>query len=512
MKATLPQEMPPPKPASPFSLRSNLGNARGALSRPTINAAAWATSGYVVGQIIRLTSNIVLARLLFPSAFGIMALVNTVLTGLAMFSDVGIRPSIIQNRRGDDPVFLNTAWTIQVGRGMLLFLACCLLSVPLAAFYGEPLFASLLPVAGAAALLAGFNSTALATASRHLRIGLLTGLEIGTALLGATVMCVWAWLAPSVWALLGGSLVSSAFILACSHTIFAGPRNRLAWDAAARHDLFHFGKWIFLSTITTFCATQADRLMLGKLIPIGELGIYSVGLAIALIPSALISTLCHGVLFSLLTKQLRESRVMFWRRLHGARDMLLPIAMFLVLVVGFESPHFFHLCYDARYAPAGWITVYLTGWIWLRVLSATLDRALPALADTRGGAIFELVRAIASLLLSLVGFQLAGLPGFIAGLTLGAACGHAVIHWLLSKHRVYPLGQDLKYTVVLILVGLFIQAASLLGDRLIPHGRFIVPPLILAAVGLWTAARVLRQLKREPQGGPALADSATDEE
>ena len=71
-------------------------------------------------NILRLGSNLILTRILFPEAFGLMALVQVVLAGTEMFSDFGIRGSIVQSSRGDDPVFLNTAWTVQIGRGVLL--------------------------------------------------------------------------------------------------------------------------------------------------------------------------------------------------------------------------------------------------------------------------------------------------------------------------------------------------------------------------------------------------------
>src|SRR3989442_984776 len=92
----------------------------------------WAFSSYGVNQFLRLASNLVLSRLLAPKAFGLMALVAVFLSGLQMFSDVGIRPSIIQNRRGDEPDFLNTAWTIQVIRGTALWLLSCLIAWPAA--------------------------------------------------------------------------------------------------------------------------------------------------------------------------------------------------------------------------------------------------------------------------------------------------------------------------------------------------------------------------------------------
>jgi len=53
------------------------------------------------------------------------------MVGVAMFSDVGIEQSIIHNKRGNDPAFVNTAWTVKVIRGVLMWLVLCLLAAPL---------------------------------------------------------------------------------------------------------------------------------------------------------------------------------------------------------------------------------------------------------------------------------------------------------------------------------------------------------------------------------------------
>ena len=80
--------------------------------------SSWAAINYVVSYSLRLGSNLVLWRLLYPDAFGLMAIVNTIMTGLAMFSDVGIAQTVVQNERGEEPDFLNTIWTLQVVRGL----------------------------------------------------------------------------------------------------------------------------------------------------------------------------------------------------------------------------------------------------------------------------------------------------------------------------------------------------------------------------------------------------------
>ncbi len=65
--------------------------------------------GFGWGQMMRLASNLILTRILFPEAFGLMALISVFLMGLNMFSDVGVAPAILQSKRGDERSFLDTA-------------------------------------------------------------------------------------------------------------------------------------------------------------------------------------------------------------------------------------------------------------------------------------------------------------------------------------------------------------------------------------------------------------------
>ena len=100
-------------------------NQSESLMKRVVKGSVWTLGGYAISQVVRLGNNFLLARLLFPKAFGLMALVYTFLIALQMFSDIGINLSIIQNKRGDDPKFLNTAWTLQVFRGLILWAWFC---------------------------------------------------------------------------------------------------------------------------------------------------------------------------------------------------------------------------------------------------------------------------------------------------------------------------------------------------------------------------------------------------
>src|SRR5438067_1658543 len=107
--------------AAPASMKSRL-----------VRGSVWALVGHAGSQALRLGGNLVLWRLLHAEAFGLMAIVNVLMQGLAMFSDVGIGPSIIQNERGGDPKYLDTAFTIQALRGFALFAVATAAAVPVA--------------------------------------------------------------------------------------------------------------------------------------------------------------------------------------------------------------------------------------------------------------------------------------------------------------------------------------------------------------------------------------------
>ena len=93
------------------------------LKRRVVSSLAWSLTGFGTQQVLRFAFNLILTRLLLPDAFGLMALIDLFILGLYMFSDVGLGLSIVRSHRGDDPHYLNVAWSVQIVRGLVLWLA-----------------------------------------------------------------------------------------------------------------------------------------------------------------------------------------------------------------------------------------------------------------------------------------------------------------------------------------------------------------------------------------------------
>ncbi|MEG4800014.1 oligosaccharide flippase family protein [Microcoleus sp. ARI1-B5] len=249
-----------------------------------VRGAVWTIASYGLSQVLRLGTNPILTRLLVPEMFGLMSLVYVFITAVHLFSDLGIGTSVIQNKRGEEPDFLNTAWTLQVCRGVILWFCTLLLAWAIAQLYQQPQFLWLIPVVGLGTAISGFNSTSVFTLNRNMAFGKLAIFELSGQSIGIVVMIVWAWLSPTIWAILMGSFASQILQLVWSHYWNCGSPNRFILNQEVVREILSFGKWIFVSTALTFFAEQADRLILGKLLTLDVLGVYGVALTLADIP------------------------------------------------------------------------------------------------------------------------------------------------------------------------------------------------------------------------------------
>ncbi len=251
---------------------------------------------YAASQVIRLGSNLVLTRLLEPEVFGLMALVQSIVIGLHLFSDVGIGPSIVQSEKGENREFLNTAFTIQFFRGTSLWLICCAVAYPTSIFYEDQRLLYIMPALGFASVVTGLQSTKFWVHQRRLDLGKLAAIDLASQVLSISLMLVLAWIHRSVWALVIANVVGDAIRTLLSHLYLSGMSDRFRFDRGSFRSLIRFGRWIFVSTVITFFVTQLDRLLLGKVTDFETLGMYSIAVVLASMPSHALGHLTGNVL------------------------------------------------------------------------------------------------------------------------------------------------------------------------------------------------------------------------
>lgn len=407
-----------------------------------LRGSAIITGGYLVSQALRLASNLVLTRLLLPEAFGVMALVMVFLVGMAMFSDMGIGPSIVQNRRGDEPDFLHTAWTLQVIRGVVLWLGACVMALPAAWIYGLPELAWYLPVAGLALLISGFNPTRIETANRHLLQGRVTLLDVLGQVLTLLAMVGLAVLMRSVWALVIGNLLGAAIRLALCWAFLPGAPDRFRWDRTAVSELIRFGKWIFLSTVAGFLLAQGDKAILGLVLAVDRLGIYNIGYFLASFPFMLGVTLVGRIMVPIYREAAADPDGL-GSRMRRMRFGLTGTILTLLFVMGVFGVPIVALLYDVRYVAAGAVVVAIACVQIPQVVGMTYDQSALAVGDSRSFFLVLALRVTVQTALFLAGAMLGGLPGALAGQGVAAVLTHGASIWLARRHGVWHALHDL---------------------------------------------------------------------
>jgi O-antigen/teichoic acid export membrane protein len=428
-----------------------------ALESTAIRATLWTVADYGFSMALRVVNSLILTRLLMPESFGLMTLVSTLVVGISLFADIGMGPNVIQSPRGDDPVFLNTVWTLEVFRGLAIFIVCLLVAWPMSLIYHEPRLISLIPALGFGIILNGFKSTNLLSMSRHMGVRRLFVLDSTAQIFGLLVTVGCAFVFRSVWALVIGGILSGVYRLTLSHSrlLIPGIRNSFCWDRESLHSLVHFGKWILLSTAFSFFATQADRLMLGKLISFSLLGVYGIAYSVSDIPRAVISAFSNRVGFPFIAKKAHLPIVEFRRVFLQYRFRVLVAGALLLCLMVYVGGFLVTKMYDSRYHAASWMVPVLALGLWHTLMYSTTLPALLSLGKSRYQAIGNGAYFVAIVAAIPVAFHFFGMFGAVVSVAAGDLPMYFVMVTGASREGVSTWRQDLQATgIFLVLLGL----------------------------------------------------------
>lgn len=456
--------------------------------------------GQGTGQVLRVVGNMLLTRLLVPEAFGVMAIVVMVMQAIELMSNVGVGAAIVRHPKGDDQRFLDTSFTIQASRGLLLFVASVAIAVPVARFYDNPSLVPLIIVTGLTAPMRGFEATKLPRLMRHMDLGRLVLIELASQIsaLGATLS--FAFYYRNVWALVSGHIVAALVRLVLSHLAVPGPRNRFQYDRDFAKDILSFGRWIFVSTMFAFFSMRLDVMLLGRLLPLDVLGVYSVGIMVTAVLTQMSSRITEAVVMPALAKSNTESRAHFESAFKRSRGTILSVGLLAFCAGAATAPAFFFLLYDKRYQDAAWIAQLSMIGLWFSFLHESAGRALLALGLSRPWAMSMIAKTVASLVGCLAGFYLGELSGLMIGAALGALVGHIVVVLALRREQVTGFAFDVRYTVVGLVLALAVGfaprfAVAFLPDIDVALMTLVFSVLALGPFGFVTLRHALRELR-----------------
>jgi O-antigen/teichoic acid export membrane protein len=315
----------------------------------------------------------------------------------------------------------------------------------------------------------------------------------------------------AVWGVVGGGLVSSAVHMVLSHTALPGIHPQFVVDRVALKALLRFGRWIFVSTMLTFLAGQADRLLFGKLIPFNLFGVYSIAGMLAALPTLAILKVGGTVVFPAYSRMSarKDFKVVYSR----VRLPLLLAGGAIVTCLIACGPFLIGMLYDKRYAQAGWILQLSAVAAWFQILECTNGVALLAKGRVSWLAAGNAVKLAALLVFLPLGFKIGGFPGAIVGLIVADVAKYLTSATGTAIHGLPGFGRDIVLTATTAgLSALGFWAGSTLGTAYRSNlvgflGSCATAGSIWAGIGLlyWWRQSVLR---RQRAGSDVRASEA----
>ncbi len=387
----------------------------------------WTAGTFVVSAGLKFGLNIVLAWLLAPEILGVMVVVNAIRLGIELLTDVGIEQNIIHHRDGQTRAFRDTAWTLQLLRGLLLsgvFLAAAPL---LAEAYGIDTRIFLL--AALSPLIGGAHSTAIFVLVKRMEVRRRNLFELSCeALAFAVQVALAAWL-RSVWAPAIGLVLAVAIRSALSYALpDAAQRPRLDREVVRR--IVDFGKWIAVTSLVMYAATNLDRLYLGRVVPLALLGIYGIARAIAELPTTLARRMSYQIIFPALAAAAEgggDDRAGAMAAIGRSRGPFVLAAAAGLALAASVADLLIGAMYDPRYAGAGWMLAVLLGGAVFAVLSNLNEALLLSAGRPLFSSIANLLRLATLAILLPTGFALAGFAGAVAAVAVTELCQYGYV-------------------------------------------------------------------------------------
>jgi len=268
----------------------------GTLRAKATRGAMFLGGGSVAEQASRFTRNMLLTRLLAPSAFGVMAIVMSSAAIVGALTEVGLRAAVIQNPRGAEKAYLDAGWWMGIGRSIGTYGIIFAMAPWVAHFYGNLELSALLRVTLLGTLFDGAMSPRSILLQKQMKFGRWVAISNLGAICGVVLTVTLSFILRDVWALAIGYCSEYVFRCLLSYILCPGLPS-LDWDRHAMRDLYRYSRAAFGLSFLNLVFARTDIFVLGKLYSSTSLGLYTMSVALVQTPSVFLTAMLAQTLF-----------------------------------------------------------------------------------------------------------------------------------------------------------------------------------------------------------------------
>jgi O-antigen/teichoic acid export membrane protein len=299
------------------------------LTDKTIHSIKWTYTSTIVNASVQIGFTAVMARLLEPESFGLVAMAGVVLRFGQYFAQMGVSQALIQKKELSNED-IRAGFTSSLLLGTLFFLLAYF-AAPLAGRYYEiDAVVPILRVMALSFVVSGLSATAMSILRREMRFKPLAITEISTYILGyGGVGITMALMGFGVWSLVGGVLAQS-FLTALSYLVITRHDLRFTFRWGIYKPLYMFGSRVSIISFLEFIGSSLDTLIIGRFLGAGPLGIYNRAYMLISLPVQNFSTSLSKVLFpafSRLQTDIHKLAKAYLSTIRTVAHIILPVGI-----------------------------------------------------------------------------------------------------------------------------------------------------------------------------------------
>ena len=274
------------------------------LNNKIFTATKWSAFAEVAGKLVSPIVSMILARLLTPDSFGIIAALNIVITFAEVFTDAGFQKYLVQHKFQDEKDVdesTNVAFWSNLVLSILIWVGIFFFRDIISEMVGSPGYGVVLSVACISIPLAAFSSIQSALYKRNLDFKTLFKVRIAGLLVPIVVTIPLALLLRSYWALVIGTITSN-LINAILLTVYSNWKPRYFYSFKKLKEMFAFTNWSLLESVALWTTGYIDVFIVGRVLSQYYLGLYTTSISLVTQILALVTTATTPILFSSLSK------------------------------------------------------------------------------------------------------------------------------------------------------------------------------------------------------------------
>jgi len=473
-----------------------------ATTRPgTVAAVLWAAAERWGQQLFSFAVFIVLARLLEPTAFGLVALASLCLSFCTILVDSGLGAGIVRLRHVDAKHLSSTFW-LGLGLSTALLTATVFMAPLLSRWMGVRELSPVLRILALSLPIAALTTVPSALLTRHLRFDTLTKRTLLGVIVGGMAGMAAAVLHWGVWSLvvqqLTATVIGAAFL-------WTSVRWRPTADISIRHlrDVGGIGLAVVANAIAWFICQRADQAVLGAAMGAHELALYAMAMRLAMLIVDLVCAPIGRAALPILAEH-QDDRAAF-ERTYVRLTTAAVLGAFPVLVgLSLVAPEGMRAVLGERWQESALVVRLLLGYGFVIVLFTLNDAAMIAKSRTRLYVVMLVLNAITTPLASLIGVRW-GLEGVAIAATTNMVL-HGVLGMLVWQFSLHVRIKAMGLSVLPVFVACGCMTAAVLMWRMIgifgpgpwPSliGSIVVGAAVYTAAVYRLAPELMAELKR----------------